>query len=268
MVESYEVLSPEESAALQRPASSNPTQRREDKIKQYRWEKDVKSKLRTLSPSPSFLEASDDFALILSLLPPTSPSSSSASGSASPSPNLRPFTLSLITLLYAQTLASLDSLKQEVALLESMPAERARELEDGRARMTDRAQEDEDGGDRTWRLDGVRKGGPDGKGELMNAQGKVCVLLAFRPLSEGSSTDGPEMQPLRPFTILPSGGLMDERQRLQAEVFRSGHRLPTMSIDEYLQNEFDSGNVITGGGSVPLLLSTLLSRFAPSFLFS
>lgn len=41
---------------------------------------------------------------------------------------------------------------------------------------------------------------------------------------------------------------MDDRSRLAAEVFRSGHRLPTMSIDEYLKNEFDSGNVITGGG--------------------
>jgi immunoglobulin-binding protein 1 len=42
---------------------------------------------------------------------------------------------------------------------------------------------------------------------------------------------------------------MDTRQRLAQQVFRESHRLPTMSIDEYLQNEFDTpGRVITGGG--------------------
>lgn len=43
---------------------------------------------------------------------------------------------------------------------------------------------------------------------------------------------------------------MDDRARLQDEVFRAGHRLPTMSIDDYLKNEWDTGRVITGGGSV------------------
>lgn len=59
----------------------------------------------------------------------------------------------------------------------------------------------------------------------------------------------PSPQPMRPFTILPSGGTMDDRARLQDEVFRAGHRLPTMSIDDYLKNEWDTGRVITGGGS-------------------
>lgn len=56
------------------------------------------------------------------------------------------------------------------------------------------------------------------------------------------------MQPLRPFTILPSGA--GERARLQAQVFGPGHRLPTMSIDEYLEVERQRGNIITGGGWV------------------
>lgn len=53
-------------------------------------------------------------------------------------------------------------------------------------------------------------------------------------------------QPIRPFTILPSGTI--ERTRLQAEVFRPDHRLPTMTIDEYLEEERRRGNIITGGG--------------------
>ena len=57
-------------------------------------------------------------------------------------------------------------------------------------------------------------------------------------------------QPTQPFTILPSEGLQDlsDRARLGAEVFRSGHRLPTMTIDEYLEEERRRGNILTGGG--------------------
>lgn len=52
---------------------------------------------------------------------------------------------------------------------------------------------------------------------------------------------------------------MDDRTRLQSEVFRASHRLPTMTIDEYLENEFESGRVITGGGFV-LVFSLLVGQ--------
>lgn len=54
-------------------------------------------------------------------------------------------------------------------------------------------------------------------------------------------------KPLRPFTIMPSRQMVD-RTRLQQEVFRPDHRLPTMTIDEYLAEEERRGNIITGGG--------------------
>ncbi|KAK8868178.1 TAP42-like family protein [Apiospora arundinis] len=53
------------------------------------------------------------------------------------------------------------------------------------------------------------------------------------------SQDG---KPLRPFT-LTSG-----RQDVQQGVFRSGHNLPTMSIDQYLEEERKRGGIIKGGG--------------------
>jgi immunoglobulin-binding protein 1 len=53
------------------------------------------------------------------------------------------------------------------------------------------------------------------------------------------SSDG---RPLRPFTLL------DNRQRLQNGVFRPDHNLPTMSIDEYLEEEKRRGGIIEGGG--------------------
>lgn len=49
-------------------------------------------------------------------------------------------------------------------------------------------------------------------------------------------------KPLRPFTLL------DTRQSLRKSVFRPGHNLPTMTIDEYLEEERARGGIIEGGG--------------------
>jgi immunoglobulin-binding protein 1 len=66
------------------------------------------------------------------------------------------------------------------------------------------------------------------------------------PLSSFSSKSGPILdksgKPLRPFTLL------DSRQSLRKGVFRPDHSLPTMSIDEYLEEERKRGGIIEGGG--------------------
>jgi immunoglobulin-binding protein 1 len=56
------------------------------------------------------------------------------------------------------------------------------------------------------------------------------------------------MQLLQPITILPSGAGGDDRARLREQVFQPDHRLPTMTIDEYLEIERQRGNILTGGG--------------------
>ncbi|KAL6710208.1 Type 2A phosphatase-associated protein 42 [Coniothyrium glycines] len=53
------------------------------------------------------------------------------------------------------------------------------------------------------------------------------------------SSDG---KPMRPFTLL------DKRSQLQNGVFRPDHSLPTMTIDEYLEEEKRRGGIIEGGG--------------------
>ena len=53
------------------------------------------------------------------------------------------------------------------------------------------------------------------------------------------SKDG---KPLRPFTLL------DSRQRLRDGVFKPDHSLPTMTIDEYIEEEKRRGGIIEGGG--------------------
>ncbi|KAI1433140.1 TAP42-like family protein [Xylaria sp. CBS 124048] len=66
------------------------------------------------------------------------------------------------------------------------------------------------------------------------------------PLQPLAGLRGPllskEGKPLRPFT------LVGNRQELQQGVFRPGHNLPTMSIDEYLEEERRRGGIIEGGG--------------------
>ncbi|SAM09360.1 hypothetical protein [Absidia glauca] len=54
-----------------------------------------------------------------------------------------------------------------------------------------------------------------------------------------------EGRPLQPFVIT------NKRQQLKDQVFQPGHNLPTMTIDEYLQQEMDRGNFIQGGGEQP-----------------
>ena len=53
-----------------------------------------------------------------------------------------------------------------------------------------------------------------------------------------------EGKPLQPFTLL------NTRQQLQAGIFKPGHNLPTMTIDEYLDEEKRRGGMIDGGGEV------------------
>jgi immunoglobulin-binding protein 1 len=55
----------------------------------------------------------------------------------------------------------------------------------------------------------------------------------------------PSGKPLQPFT------LTDKRTQLQQGVFRPSHNLPTMSIDEYLEEERRRGGIIEGTGDEP-----------------
>ena len=73
--------------------------------------------------------------------------------------------------------------------------------------------------------------------------------------------DGPLLQGRRGGPLLTTGGkplqqftLVDKRNQLRDGVFRSGHNPPTMSIEEYLEEEKRRGGIIEGGGSnVPVL---------------
>ncbi|KAF3401370.1 hypothetical protein DPV78_005213 [Talaromyces pinophilus] len=126
--------------------------------------------------------------------------------------------LAEISLYTHQTFQSLDMIAQELDMLSQMrnaPPVSALQ-NDPRSRETDKNNYSE-------RLDAplsqLLKGGRSGP--LLSKAGK----------------------PLQPFT------LTNKRTALQQGVFRPGHNLPTMSIDEYLEEERRRGGILEGGTS-------------------
>jgi len=252
LVERYNVLgagagdADERRKALQGPriGDTDPARRRAGKIAQFKMEREIKGTLdelrarrrtrrvrgsaaptasSTSSTSTSTADVEDDY-----------PSSSDDEDDATAS-IARPLLLNLLTLHTLRAHADLDSIAHESDLLEHglklseipSPGPHAA-VTDGRASKRDG--DDEGDADR-WRLDSL--GDKTGGGPMLSPGGKV----------------------LRPFTILPSssnGGSstsqLSTRLRLQSEVFRESWRLPTMTIDEYLEQEEQAGRVLQGGG--------------------
>ncbi|CAM1511379.1 Fc.00g088920.m01.CDS01 [Cosmosporella sp. VM-42] len=116
--------------------------------------------------------------------------------------------LTNVTFAVHSTFSALDSLNREVPLLRQAPLPLAPSATgDIKPDISSRLDQP------LRRLQSVMNG------PLLNNQGK----------------------PLQPFTLVGS------RSELAAGVFRPGHNLPTMSIDEYLEEEKRRGNVLQGG---------------------
>lgn len=116
------------------------------------------------------------------------------------------------------TFQALDSINRELPILALAPSEPPSTM----VRSTSSAQDEND---TTLRLD-----------QPMNR---------LRPGAGGGPLLSRQGQPLQPFTLVGS------RADLARGVFRPGHNLPTMSIDEYLDEEHRRGNVLQGGAEPP-----------------
>jgi immunoglobulin-binding protein 1 len=135
---------------------------------------------------------------------------------------IRQLRLAELTLHTHETFQALDMLAQELKILAmAPPTPESKHLPHQDTRESGRSSAD----GYSERLD------PSLKSMLRN--GKAGPIL---------NKDG---RPLQPFTLL------DSRQRLQNGVFRPGHNLPTMTIDEYLEEEKRRGGIIEGGGEQP-----------------
>lgn len=213
---------------------ADPGRRREAKIAAHRRSKELRDKIAVstsvnlrhprlldkLTPVQSGLpgqpaSGSNPISFILALLSSSPDSSTSVNEEEA---DTRAPTLLLLRLLSDMAIASVGNNAMELAILAQAPSEPSEgPIEDPRQRRTG----DDDA---TWRLD--RAPGTYKPKELISGGGRV----------------------LRPFTILPSTAALSDKERLRSEVFRSGHRLPTMTIDEYLAEEDARGNIIRGGG--------------------
>ncbi|KAF4126792.1 hypothetical protein GMORB2_0529 [Geosmithia morbida] len=129
---------------------------------------------------------------------------------------VRQLHLTNVTFRVHTTFDAIDSLNRELDMLRNMPATAPPPPEHGR-QETELSREDAD----LLRLDQPLRQRIGNPGPLLSKQGK----------------------PLQPFTLLGS----NSRAEMSRGVFRPGHNLPTMSIDEYLDEEKRRGNILQGG---------------------
>jgi hypothetical protein len=156
--------------------------------------------------------SSGDFNLVASLLLPSEDDAEDLETENI----LREATLLLLRLFYAQACSQLEGVDQEIQLLRNAPTPPPLPKPPADAQRNKAKDED------MWKLDAAPE--PSKRGPLLDPNGK----------------------PLQPFTILPAG--MSDRTRLRAQVFGPDHRLPTMTIDEYLEIERQRGGILPSGG--------------------
>ena len=115
-------------------------------------------------------EPSSELELIISLLPQPIAVSGTDEDDADVEGVVRETALVLLKLSYGQAQSQLESMEQELELLRNMPSPPPQAAQDD---VRNGKQKEED---LMWRLDAPQPtGGPDGKGPLLDAGGKVCI---------------------------------------------------------------------------------------------
>lgn len=136
----------------------------------------------------------------------------------------RQFVLKLLDLQIQVTIDELASCFDELEMIKMMERIRPTPASPG-----SRGGPGQKGPENDWRLDTKSSVGPRSEGPLLDKGGR----------------------PLRPFV------LVSDRERVREGVFRPSWNLPTMSLDDYLEEEFRRGNMIMGGGDSKRLVSHL-----------
>ncbi|KAH6856642.1 TAP42-like protein [Chaetomium sp. MPI-CAGE-AT-0009] len=223
LLDSYDLLSPIHKKALEQytdapttfstVSASDPEARRNAKIANFKTEKELRTKLEYLRRRPEYGTEDDR--------------SGGAIGGDEDA--VREVHLAHLNYSTHMTFQALEGLNREWEILALAPSPQsspgggpnprgAEEEEDARRRQ--RYTAGGLGDNYSDRLDQPMRGGPNAGGPLLSREGK----------------------PLQPFTLLGN------RQELARGVFRPGHNLPTMTIDEYLDEERARGGIIEGGG--------------------
>jgi hypothetical protein len=219
LLDSYDLLSPTHKKLLEQytdapttfttVSASDPNARRDAKIANFKTEKDLRAKLDYLRRRPEY--GTEDSA-----------SGGTLGGDEDVVREVHLAHLHYSTHMTFQALEGLNREWEILALAPTSPPARPPQQGAGGADARDRQRYTAGGlGDNySDRLDQPLRGLQNPGGPLLSKQGK----------------------PLQPFTLLGN------RQELAAGVFRTGHNLPTMTIDEYLDEERARGGIIEGGG--------------------
>ncbi|KAK4043409.1 TAP42-like protein [Parachaetomium inaequale] len=227
LLDSYDLLSPPHKKLLEQyidtpttfstVSASDPDARRNAKIANFRTEKELRTKLDFLRRRPEYGSTEDD----------DDDRSGGTTGGGGDEDAVRQVHLAHLAYSTHMAFQSLEGLNRECEILAlappPQPSRGANPQEEEDARRRQRYTTAGGLGDNNYsdRLDQPLRGsGQNGRGPLLSKQGK----------------------PLQPFTLLGN------RQELARGVFRPGHNLPTMTIDEYLDEEFKRGGIIEGGG--------------------
>lgn len=195
------------------------SKRRETKISRYKEEAQLKSKLKVCTRLLPFEQGAVHLTKSQSL-------SKDPSVVQNDDALLRALSFAEINLQTHNTFHALDMIAQELKILSlapPAPPPHSRGLEPD---FRERQRNGHHSSSYSDRLD-------PSISQLLSGSGKAGPIL---------SKNG---KPLQPFTLL---GSSNDRQRLRNGVFRPGHNLPTMSIDEYLAEEKRRGGIIEGGG--------------------
>ncbi|EAA32660.1 TAP42-like protein [Neurospora crassa] len=214
-------------------SASDPNARRNAKIANFKAEKELRQKLAYLRQRPEYaaadLELDDDESISQSR------GGGGGGGSTGDEELVRSVHLAHLDLCTHLTFQALESLNRELEVLNMAPREPA-SLPSAQLRNN---QAGNDGGAQ----DDLRRRQGGGAADRDYSDRLDMPFSRLQGILGGS---GPilskEGRPLRPFTLTGT------RQEIAKGVFRPGHNLPTMSIDEYLEEERRRGGIIEGGG--------------------
>ncbi|TIA73592.1 hypothetical protein E3P91_01376 [Wallemia ichthyophaga] len=195
--------------------SKDPSTQRDLKIQRFKQHKRLESEVLEYK---ELLEDKPDSGLFHTTFNSSSPTQSTNHKDSDDDDDddddiLREYLIRLLKYLYSLSQSQIHSIHAELDLLSNV---NSNSTTDTRTRTQTPTN------DSTWRLDSAVNAPAN---NLLDKEGR----------------------PTRPFTIMPRG-THTTRQQMADGVFQPSHRLPTMTIDEYLQDEQARGNVIQGGG--------------------
>ncbi|KAL8401673.1 hypothetical protein RB596_008463 [Gaeumannomyces avenae] len=222
----------DESPASFSTLPADPARRRDAKIAAFRREKELRAKLEALKARAARTKLRGSAAAPATASTSEGDDEGGGGGNALEEAEaedaaeewIRPARLTQLEMAADEALQALESINREEEVLALAPEPflppSGATVEDDERRRREAADQDSQ---RTSRVDLHRLQstlGGGGGGPLLDKGGK----------------------PLQPFTIVGN------RAELAKGVFRPGHNLPTMSIDEYLEEERRRGGIIEGGG--------------------